>query len=370
MYAPQVVVYGVSGYTGKLIAEFLAKKRIPFIGAGRNRERIETELASVPGIEKGEYQIAAVGHDLPSLRKLFKGARVVINVTGPFGQLGQPVVEAALAEGCHYLDTTGEQDWVMRLREEYGEKFAAKELLLCPANSWMWLAGQLAAEICMETPGIDTLDIVYAPNGAPTIASTLSFLRMICHDQYKLVNNELLSWPPATSSSITVPHMHEVLTALPWGGGCEPIWYQHDPRVRNVQVLVGLTNLPFVEWVLSKAREYVEVGSNLSPEEAEALTNKWGMEIAQTPPREDEEVNRCVISCRGRGRLVGRNVVLYATSPYLQTGAFSAEGARRLLAGSHHTVGFSSPAAAFGARPIISMLNEEALHCHVDYGSI
>ena len=358
---PRVVVYGASGYTGKLIAEYLVRQRIPFVAAGRSAERLRAEMATVPGLAGADVPVVAVAHERAALRRLFQDAAVVVNVVGPFGQLGRPVAEAALDAGCHYLDTTGEQDWVKLVRDELGAAFAARERAVVPATAWMWAAGQLVAEACLETPGVDSLDIVYAPNGAPTIASTLSFLRMCTKDQYMLVNGALATWPPATAVSVTAPHTHDVLVGLPWGGGCEPLWYEHDPRVRNVRVVVGFPKNPFVDWLLGKMAEYLEASRGLTPAAAEELTNAWGREVAFTPPREIEDVNRCVVSCRARGRLVGREVAAFGTAPYLQTGALAAEATRRLLAGAHRAVGFASPAAAFGARALSAALDDAGL---------
>ena len=47
----KVVVYGASGYTGRLVCEFLREYQVPFIAAGRSQQRIEEVLAKVPGIE-------------------------------------------------------------------------------------------------------------------------------------------------------------------------------------------------------------------------------------------------------------------------------------------------------------------------------
>ena len=52
-----VVIYGASGYTGRLVAEHLREFGLPFIAAGRNRERIEEAMRLVPGIENARYKI-------------------------------------------------------------------------------------------------------------------------------------------------------------------------------------------------------------------------------------------------------------------------------------------------------------------------
>ena len=89
----QVVIYGASGYTGKLTAWKLAERGIPFIAAGRNAERLQMELDKVPELKGADYQCVEVAHDRKALAGLFAGKKVVINIVGPFMQLGLPVVE-------------------------------------------------------------------------------------------------------------------------------------------------------------------------------------------------------------------------------------------------------------------------------------
>ena len=55
-----VVVYGASGFSARLIIEFLREYNVPFVAAGRNREKIEEVLAHVPGIGTADYEIVEV----------------------------------------------------------------------------------------------------------------------------------------------------------------------------------------------------------------------------------------------------------------------------------------------------------------------
>ena len=102
-----VVVYGASGYTGRLVCEYLREFNVPFIAAGRDKARIAEALETVPGIGTVEHEIVEVEHAVGPLSELFDGARVVCNMVGPFAQYGAEVVEACLATGTHYVDTTG-----------------------------------------------------------------------------------------------------------------------------------------------------------------------------------------------------------------------------------------------------------------------
>src|SRR5438128_5540560 len=107
-----VVLYGASGYTGKLTAWKLAERGIPFIAAGRDKARVEAAMAKVPELEGHDYECVGVAHEKAALAELFRGRKAVINIVGPFMQLGRPVVQACLEARCHYFDTTGETDWM------------------------------------------------------------------------------------------------------------------------------------------------------------------------------------------------------------------------------------------------------------------
>jgi Family of unknown function (DUF5938)/Saccharopine dehydrogenase NADP binding domain len=356
----QVVVYGASGYTGKLTAWKLAERGIPFIAAGRNAERLRMEMELVPELRGADYECVAVSHDRKALASLFAGKKVVINIVGPFMQLGLPVVEACLDAGCHYFDTTGEMDWLQMLRQEFGAKFKAKGLALCPANSYMFAEGNIAAEIALETPGIDSLDIVYLGDSPVSEASTASFLRMCTNPQYRLANRELVMWPYAANYQVTVPGETNVFNALPWSGGGEPLWYQHDPRVRNCSVLVSFRNQQLFAGVFGLLQKFEAECRQLPHAEREATTNAWGANITKAePPREDPLVNRCILACHGRGSTASVEVILRGNSPYAQTGVLGAEAARRVLRGQLLNTGFVSPVQAFGARQLLAAQAEE-----------
>jgi short subunit dehydrogenase-like uncharacterized protein len=355
----QVVVYGASGYTGKLICWHLAEYGIPFIAAGRSQQRLEEQMSKVPELEGHDYECVAVAHEQAALSELFSGKKVVYNVVGPFMQLADPVVKACLDADCHYLDTTGEQDWMFHVKRSYGQQFADKGLLVIPALSWMWVGGLLAAELALEHPGIDTLDLMYLADSYTSVASTMSFMRMLVNDQHFLENNELLTWPNATPYPVAVPGMHMMLRSLPWGGGGEIVWYEDDPRVRNCSVLVAFRNQLMLDAVIGMVQEFVANFSDLQGEEREQKTNSMGNAmVSEEPGREDPDVNRSIISCHGRGNTESVSVILRGNSPYLQTGRLAAEACQRILLGEQRGEGAISPTQAFGARELIASIAE------------
>ena len=78
-----VIVYGASGYTGRLVCEYLREYNVPFVAAGRDKARIQEAMDKVPGIDTVEHEIVEVAHDVEPLAELFDGARVVLQHRRP-----------------------------------------------------------------------------------------------------------------------------------------------------------------------------------------------------------------------------------------------------------------------------------------------
>ena len=130
-----VVVYGASGYTGRLVCEYLREYDLPFIAAGRSSDRLQSvDGQACRASRRPDYEVVAVEHSVEALTELFSGARVVCNTVGPFAKYGPEVVEACINAGCHYVDTTGEQDWMIDCDEKYGERMAEKRAAARPGG--------------------------------------------------------------------------------------------------------------------------------------------------------------------------------------------------------------------------------------------
>src|SRR5689334_21186001 len=104
-----VVVFGATGFAGRLVAEHLAAHAPADVRlglAGRSREklqRVRDELG-VPGWEL----LVADSDDPASLAALAGATRVVATTVGPYWPRGLALVEACAAAGTHYADLTGE----------------------------------------------------------------------------------------------------------------------------------------------------------------------------------------------------------------------------------------------------------------------
>nr|WP_315206554.1 DUF5938 domain-containing protein [uncultured Albidiferax sp.] len=357
-----VVVYGASGYTGRLVCEYLTELGLPFVAAGRDKARVQEVMDKVPGIERADYEVVAVEHTVEALTELFQGRTMVSNMVGPFSKYGPEVVEACLNAGVHYTDTTGEQDWMIDSQARWGQKFAAKGLLLSPGLAQMYTTGEIAANICLETPGIDTLDILVLWKGFPTYASTQTIFSILKAKWYYLEQNQYVEWPQDTHFDVNVPGHHVPALVTPWAGTAHPVWFKNDPRVANCKALGGVFAREVMVGFVATQKMYQEQLAPLPPAEREvALANIAASIQAGMPPRENPRINTTLDSVYGSGPLARTHCVIHGNCNYKQTGLLQAYAAFSLLQQAPQRVGFASGCQAFGHRTLLGILKTHGL---------
>src|SRR5215831_18597785 len=297
-----VVVYGANGFSGGLVIVNLREYNLPFIAAGRSRVRIEEVMKRVPGIETASYEVAETGGPRMVLEKLFRGAKVVCNTAGPFIYNGARVVEACLKAGCHYVDIGGEQAWLREVATNWHQKFAAAGLLVAPGTAFMSAVSDAAARLCMETGGIDTLEILTMFKGIPTFGSTQTIFAVIPTDAYYLEQNQCKPWPRAERYEVVAAGYIQTQLALAWGGFPHPVWYQDHPQVANVRTLGGLLDRQIMETVAATEKHFEEKIRPLPKQEQERRLSEMASSVqAGTPPPENTKLHRTIDVVLGRG---------------------------------------------------------------------
>jgi short subunit dehydrogenase-like uncharacterized protein len=358
-----VVVYGASGFSGRLVVEFLREYGVPFVAAGRDKSRLEDVLDHVPGISTADYEVVQVGHSVDELTELFRGAKVVCNSVGPCIYYGDTVVEASLAAGCHYIDTGGETPWVRSVREKWHQKFSQAGLLVAPATAYMSATAEVAIRVAQEhAPGIDTIEVLSMFLGMPTYGSTQTIFGQLQWESIYLQENEYVEWPPVTTIEALIPGEFRTRLALPWGGFPHPVWFKDDPRIANVYAFGGLLDRALMENVVAGQHDYQEKIRPLPAEEQrKILTEIAGSVQAGMPPRENRRRQRTIDVVSARGSLESIQVVVHGQGAYLQTGLIQAFAAHHLVFQPPRTVGFASPGSAFGHRELLAALEAYGL---------
>ncbi|MCS7475765.1 saccharopine dehydrogenase family protein [Umezawaea endophytica] len=126
----RLLIYGATGYTGKLIAHRAREVGLDFAVGGRNADRV-TALADELGVPAVVFPV----DDEHALGTGLEGFSVALNVAGPFSATAGPMMRACVRAGAHYLDSTAEYA-VFALAESLGDAAAAAGVMLLPGAGW------------------------------------------------------------------------------------------------------------------------------------------------------------------------------------------------------------------------------------------
>jgi saccharopine dehydrogenase (NAD+, L-glutamate forming) len=146
-----IIVFGATGFTGGMTAEYLAKSApagLRWAIAGRSREALERVKQRLCAIDP---RCAAVGcvlasvEDPESLRRMAAQTQVLLTTVGPFIDYGEPVVQACLAEGTDYVDSTGEPAFRALLLERHAEPARARGIRIVPSCGYDAIPADLGA---------------------------------------------------------------------------------------------------------------------------------------------------------------------------------------------------------------------------------
>jgi short subunit dehydrogenase-like uncharacterized protein len=119
-----IVVYGASGFTGRLVAEYLNNRGIKnWAMGGRNLEKL-SEVRDEMGLPANTPLVAADSDDAVALKSLCERTHVVLTTVGPYQLYGSKLVAACAETGTDYVDLCGEPAWMKDMIEAHQETAA------------------------------------------------------------------------------------------------------------------------------------------------------------------------------------------------------------------------------------------------------
>ena len=169
--AHDVVVFGATGFVGRLTAEYLAghaPEGVRIALGGRSRERLEKVRAEL-GVDWPV--VTGDSSDAEAMRALAESAKVVATTVGPYARYGTPLVEACAAAGTHYADLTGEPLWMREMIDRFhgpAEQSGARIVHTCGFDS---IPSDLGVLVLREEAGEEleaTTLVVRAMKGGPS----------------------------------------------------------------------------------------------------------------------------------------------------------------------------------------------------------
>ncbi len=119
-----IVIWGASGFTGRLVAEYLYKnynyKDLKWAIAGRDKEKLNTVRENY--LDENIPIILADSFDESSLVEMVKKTNVVCSTVGPYAKYGSLLLKSCVNNGTNYCDLAGEAQWIRKMIDLYHDK--------------------------------------------------------------------------------------------------------------------------------------------------------------------------------------------------------------------------------------------------------
>jgi short subunit dehydrogenase-like uncharacterized protein len=316
----KLMIYGATGYTGRMATTYAKEAGLEFIIAGRD----SIPLAELATTLKLDSRLFALDNNEVIVKALHDVA-VLLNCAGPFHRTAKPLMRACIAGGVHYLDIAAELD-SYRLAEELDAQARSAGVMLLPGSGGsVAMLGCLTQHVVKRVHEPQSIMIALHVSGSMSRGSALSA-------------TENMTESMARVSGHLVRRNEQTLRDFDFGHGavsCFPvtlpdlvtIW--KDTHVRNIET-------------------YVHVSGDAFPQGDVAM-------LPAGPTEQQREQNRYQVAVEvlGSDQTVHR-AVLDTVNGYTFTPLAAAKAAQRVLEGEVRP-GFQTPAGLFGENFALSI---------------
>jgi short subunit dehydrogenase-like uncharacterized protein len=336
--ADSLLVYGASGYTGRLVVQGALDLGLRPILAGRNAAKLAA-IAEPLGLE---HRVASL-HDPSQLDAALRDVPLVLHAAGPYSETARPMVEACLRAGAHYLDVSGEVDVIEELASRHAEA-RARRIVIMPAVGFDVVASDcLGAHVARRLPGATRL--VFGLRGLTLAArgSMKTAIEQMGRPTPVRRNRRVTHVPPLSlvrtfdygdgpRSSVAVSWGDVATTWYTTGIGETEVYFEESPVLRTAltaSLTLGplLQTGPWQAWLKMHCDFLWPPG----PSEAERAAIRTVI-VAE--------------ASNGNGRVVRSR--LHAPQAYTLTARTAPAIARRVLAGDTE-FGFQTPGRVYGS---------------------
>ena len=262
----RIVVFGATGYTGRLTAERLVALGDRPVLAGRSASRLAELAERLGGLE---HAVADV--DRPaSVHALVGPGDVLVTTVGPFKRWGGPALEAAIAAGAVYLDSTGEPAFIRSVFQTHDAPARRAGATLLPAMGYDFVPGALAGALALEDAARSggtavRVDVgYYALGGGPASLSrgTRASLAGVALDPAFAFRAGRVTRTPSAERVRSFAVRGKDRPAISIGGAEHFTLPAAYPRLREVNVYLGwFGNLAHVARVGSRASAPLHVAA-------------------------------------------------------------------------------------------------------------
>lgn len=307
-----LLIYGATGYTGRMAAAHAKTLGLDFEIAGRNRQTLASlaEALAVP------FRVFEADADAA---QSLAGIDVLLNFAGPFAQTAEPLMRACLEAGVDYLDITAEIN-VYRLAERLGAKAAEAGVMLLPGVGWDVMPTDcLTVHVAQRVQEPQSLNVALQVPGSMSRGSAMSVSEIIGAGLMARVDGHLVPTPDAQPQYFDFGEGPVLCAPLSFG---DLVTGWHSTGILNIAMFVHVSGDAFPEGDLS-----------LLPD-------------GPTAEQRDAHRARAIAEVTGADGTVARSMI-ETVNGYSYTPLAAVEAARRVLEGERRS-GFETPARLFG----------------------
>lgn len=163
------MIYGATGYTGRLAAARAKEVGLALVLAGREGDALR-ELAATLGAEHRVFTL----EDAAVVRDALADIEVLLNCAGPFAHTARPLIDACLHSATHYLDIAAELDSYRLAEHAHQDAIAAGAMLMPGSGGSVAMLGSLAGRAVEQVAAPVSLRIALHVSGAMSRGSAIS----------------------------------------------------------------------------------------------------------------------------------------------------------------------------------------------------
>jgi len=339
----EFLLYGATGYTGRLIAAQAAAYGLRPTLAGRSAAPLQA-MAEELGLAWRCFEL----HDQPALDDALRQTKLVVHAAGPFMHTARPMMEACMRNGVHYLDITGEIA-VFEQAARLDQRAREAGIMLLPGAGFDVVPTDcLARFLADQLPDATHLQLGFAGLGgvsrgtATTMAENLGEMGA-CRENGKIKK------VPIGHKTMTIPFRATPLFAMtiPWGDVSTAF---HTTGIPNIETYMAVSPKAY-RWV--KLQGYINWLLRLP------IMRAWVKKQIQKRPAGPSEKRRLSSRSYVWGKVSNaagatREAQLDTLEGYTLTAATALIIARKVLEGNWKA-GFQTPAGAYGAELIMEI---------------
>ena len=241
------LIYGAYGYTGQLIGKEAQQRGLNIIAAGRDAEQVARlkQEWTVPG------RVVSL-HNEAALHAALNEVDGVMHCAGPFEDTAQPMVNACLDTGTHYLDITGEWQVFEALRHRSEAAQEAGIAVLPGVGFDVVPTDCVAATLAQACPDATALSLGFVGLGSLSRGTALTALRGWGQGSLMRRNGRLVRIPAgAHTRTVDIAGRTRTLTSIPWG---DVSTAYHSTGISTITVYTYVP--PALQWML-RASEFL-----------------------------------------------------------------------------------------------------------------